>query len=137
MRNLLFAVALVCLTAACDGTENAKEQETGGGTTEKPTLSEEPSPQLTEVQTRGKKLMEMSTCPTCHAINEKLVGPAYVDVARRYDEEADTTLSYLAGKVINGGKGNWGEVPMTPNPQVSQEEAEDMVRFILSLNDQE
>lgn len=124
-------VALV----ACSGESGNNETQDNAETSQMQQPAEEQEETLSPELAKGKKLMEMSTCPTCHLIEDKIVGPSYQDVAERYAEENDTTITYLAGKVIQGGKGNWGEVPMTPNPQVSQEEAESMVEFILSLND--
>ncbi len=82
--------------------------------------------------TKGLELIGASDCYTCHKTEEKLVGPAYVDVANKYAGQ-DTALAYLSHKVITGGSGVWGEVAMTPHPQLSQEQAEQMVKYILLL----
>ena len=74
-----------------------------------------------------------SDCLTCHKINEKSTGPAYSDVAAKYAPAADTTIQRLAGKIIKGGAGVWGTIPMTPHPQVPQADAEQMVKYILLL----
>jgi cytochrome c len=71
-------------------------------------------------------------CTTCHKINEKNIGPAYTDVAKKY-ETTDANIDMLAQKVIKGGSGNWGSVPMTPHPAVSVDSAKEMVRYILNL----
>ncbi len=83
--------------------------------------------------TKGSKLIAMSDCLACHNEEKKVVGPAYVDVAKKY-ELNDKNVDYLAGKIIQGGKGVWGEVPMTPHPNISEADAKDMARYILSLN---
>jgi cytochrome c len=69
-------------------------------------------------------------CLSCHAIDHKVVGPAYRDVAKRYslDPGASTRLSE---KVIRGGAGSWGVVPMPANNQVSAEQARELVEWIL------
>jgi len=72
-------------------------------------------------------------CITCHKIDEKLTGPAYRDVANKYAGADDATITKLAQKVISGGSGNWGEVPMTPHPNVSEADAKTMVKYILLL----
>ncbi|WP_439883257.1 c-type cytochrome [Pontibacter sp. MBLB2868] len=82
---------------------------------------------------QGKKLIAMSDCLSCHRENEKLVGPAYMDVAKKY-EMNDKNIDYLAGKIISGGSGVWGQVPMTPHPDLSQEQAREMAEYVLSLN---
>ena len=82
---------------------------------------------------KGLELVAKSDCLTCHKVNEKSTGPAYSDVAAKYTPAADTTISNLAGKIIKGGAGVWGAIPMTPHPQVSQADAEQMVKYILLL----
>ena len=81
---------------------------------------------------KGAKLIAQSDCLACHRENEKLVGPAYVDVANKYDNN-DKTYDYLAGKIIEGGSGVWGQVPMTPHPNISKEDAREMARYVMSL----
>lgn len=80
----------------------------------------------------GKALIEASDCRTCHQDNAKVIGPAYTEVAKKYPNTPEN-VKMLAGKVIAGGKGNWGEIPMTAHPNVSQADAEEMVRYILSM----
>lgn len=82
----------------------------------------------------GAQLIENYNCFACHKVDEASVGPKYMDVADRYEPSADV-VNFLAAKIINGGSGNWGEREMAANPSVSQEEAETMVKYILSLND--
>lgn len=81
---------------------------------------------------KGIELIAGSDCLTCHKVNEKAIGPSYQDVANKYTTD-DATISDLAGKIIKGGSGVWGEVPMTPHPQVSEDDAKIMVKYILSL----
>jgi cytochrome c len=80
----------------------------------------------------GKALLEASDCRTCHQDAAKVIGPAYQDVAKKYPSTPEN-VKMLAGKIIAGGKGVWGEIPMTPHPAVSQEDAEAMVSYILSM----
>lgn len=80
----------------------------------------------------GAKLMEGSDCASCHRENEKLLGPSYHDIAQKYPATA-ANITMLAGKIITGGKGNWGEIPMTPHPNLSQKDAEEMTLYILAL----
>jgi cytochrome c len=80
----------------------------------------------------GKALIAKSDCRTCHAMNEKLVGPSLLQVANRY-KNTPAVVSRLTGKIINGGAGAWGQVPMAPHPQLSKTEAASMVQYILSL----
>lgn len=75
-------------------------------------------------------LAKAKNCLACHAVDKKVVGPSYKDVAKKYTAKDEPTL---AAKVIKGGKGSWGEVPMPPNPSVTPEEANKLVKWILSL----
>lgn len=78
----------------------------------------------------GLALIEGADCLACHKIDSKLVGPSYQDVANKYTE-AD--LDYLSQKIIDGGKGVWGEVPMNPHPEMQKENAQKIVKYILTL----
>ena len=80
----------------------------------------------------GVDLMAKSDCKACHSVNQKLVGPAFLDIANRYRKDR-AALTKLTGKVIKGGAGNWGQVPMAPHPQLSQKDVSEMVAYILSL----
>ncbi len=82
---------------------------------------------------KGLELVAKSNCLTCHKVDEALTGPKYRDVANKYAAMPDTIVRHLAGKIIAGGKGVWGEVYMTPHPELSQEDAEAMVKYILLL----
>ncbi|TFW27532.1 c-type cytochrome [Massilia horti] len=77
-------------------------------------------------------LAKAKNCMACHAINNKLVGPAYKDVAAKYAGQKDAEPK-LVQKVMKGGSGVWGSVPMPANPQVSEAEAQTLVKWILSL----
>jgi len=79
-----------------------------------------------------KPLMQKYTCFACHKVDTRLVGPAYQDVAAKY-ENTDDNVEMLAGKIIKGGSGNWGAIPMTAHANLSQEDAEAMVKYILLL----
>jgi cytochrome c len=76
-------------------------------------------------------LAQKKNCMACHAIDKKLVGPAYKDVAAKYAGQKDA-VDKLAQKVIKGGAGVWGAVPMPANPQVSEAEAKQLVQWVLT-----
>ncbi|MGV3502631.1 MAG: c-type cytochrome [Adhaeribacter sp.] len=90
-----------------------------------------PSPAGADV-TKGKNLIAKSDCLACHKDDAKLVGPAYTDVAQKY-EATDANIAKLADKIIKGGAGAWGQIPMSPHPSLSQADAKEMVKYILSL----
>jgi cytochrome c len=79
----------------------------------------------------GLDLAKAKTCMACHAIDKKLVGPAYKDVAAKYAGQKDAEAKLVA-KVMKGGSGTWGPVPMPANPQVSDAEAHTLVKWVLS-----
>ena len=76
-------------------------------------------------------LAQKKNCMACHAVDKKLVGPSYKDVAAKYATQKDAA-DKLAQKVIKGGSGAWGAVPMPANPQVSEAEAKQLVQWILT-----
>lgn len=82
---------------------------------------------------RGKMAVANSDCKTCHTIADKSIGPAYIEVAQRY--RGKNAEKMLAMKIIRGGNGNWGKNLMAAHPQHSEEEAAEMVKYILSLTD--
>jgi len=77
-------------------------------------------------------LLKSSGCTACHAVDKKLVGPAYKDVANKYRGQADAAAK-LAEKVKKGGSGVWGQVPMPPHPQLKDADIGAMVKYILAL----
>jgi cytochrome c len=82
----------------------------------------------------GKRLIDLSDCKACHAIDKKSIGPAYLDVAKKYRGKSQA-VGQLADKVIKGGGGVWGEQAMSAHPQLTKTEATEMVKYILSLGD--
>ena len=76
-------------------------------------------------------LATAKNCMACHAIDKKLVGPSYKDVAAKYASQKDA-VDKLAQKVLKGGSGVWGAVPMPANPQVTEAEAKQLVGWILT-----
>lgn len=80
----------------------------------------------------SEDLAKAKNCLACHAIDTKLVGPAYKDVAIKYAAQAGAE-DMLVQKVLKGSKGTWGFIPMPANAQVSQDEAHALVKWILNL----
>ena len=81
---------------------------------------------------KGLELIAKSDCLTCHKVGEKLIGPSYKEVAAKY-ESNEENIDLLAGKIIKGGQGVWGQIPMTAHPQLSEADAKQMVKYILLL----
>lgn len=97
-------------------------------------MLEEPTATTVDSAAAGKHeglaLIEGADCLTCHKVDSKLVGPSYQEVAAKYTE-AD--VDKLADKIIAGGQGVWGQVPMTPHAGMSKDNAKKMVEYILTL----
>jgi cytochrome c len=77
-------------------------------------------------------LATAKNCMACHAVDKKLVGPAYKDVAAKYAADK-TAADKLAAKILKGGSGVWGAVPMPANAQVNEAEAKKLAAWVLSL----
>lgn len=84
----------------------------------------------------GKTLMASSDCKACHQIAKKSVGPAFMDVSKKYAGDK-TAVAKLANKVITGGGGVWGDHAMNAHPQLSREDATEIVKYVLSLSVQQ
>ncbi len=138
MKKCLAVIAAVSILAAC-GNNNSSgsgsdSSASGNTTTGSEDISSNPDYQ------KGLALVGASDCLTCHRISEKLVGPSYQDVANKYTG-VDTAVTYLAHRIISGVGANethnWGSETnngiMTPHPQVTEADAEQMVKYVLLL----
>ncbi len=101
-------------------------------------LSPKPAPPVVEYPVLSNEeavsaLMAKSDCNTCHNKELRTVGPSYQAIAARYDNTPQIT-ERLINKVIKGGAGNWGQIPMTPHPDLAKEDAGKMVAYILALD---
>jgi cytochrome c len=91
-----------------------------------PAHADGPSPKLSA-------LALQKHCDECHAFNAARIGPPFLAIAARHRPEGASAIEPLAQKIIHGGAGNWGNVPMIPNERVTPAEARALVRWILSL----
>lgn len=80
----------------------------------------------------GRIAVEGAQCIRCHGLDRRYVGPAFQQVAARYQGRPDA-VDYLAGKIRNGGAGEWGRALMPRHPQLSDEQARQMAQWVLSL----
>lgn len=80
----------------------------------------------------AEDLLKKNACTACHAVDKKMVGPAYKDVAAKYRGQKDAEAK-LIDKVKKGGAGVWGQVPMPPNPAVKDDDVKLLVQYILTL----
>lgn len=79
----------------------------------------------------GLDLAKAKNCLACHAVSSKLVGPAYKDVAAKYAGQKGIE-DKLAQKILKGGSGAWGAIPMPANPQVNEAEAQTLAKWVLA-----
>lgn len=77
-------------------------------------------------------LAQKKNCMACHALDKKLVGPSYKEVAAKYGKDKDA-VKKLAEKIIKGGAGVWGPVPMPANTQVTPAEAETLAKWVMTV----
>ena len=112
--TLLMALSATAMAAdGVTGTAKAKDAKAS------------PNPKIAE------GLMKKSDCFACHSVKNKVVGPAYRDVAKKYKGNKDAVAT-LVKKVKAGGSGNWGEVPMAAHPDLKDEDVKAMVQWVLS-----
>lgn len=133
MKKYLIGIAFLSFLAACGGgtgTENKSDTTSSSSTATTPSgggdVSSNPDYKA------GLKMIAASDCLTCHEVAAKKIGPAYQEVADKY-AGVDTAVDYLAHKVIHGGSGVWGNVPMTPHPNLTLDSAKQMVKYVLLL----
>lgn len=134
--NKLFSAGLIALsglTFACGGGEKAVETTVESvASAPAKEISLEEKYQNDPIYIKGLEKLKASDCNSCHMVERKIVGPSYAEVAAKY-ESTEENVTMLATKVIQGGVGVWGEVPMAAHPGLSEEDAKDMVRYILLL----
>ncbi len=123
-KTLLFLSAITLFLAACGGS-STEQTSSSSSTASTPTESKAP-------MEPGELLIVKSDCVGCHHTENKLIGPSYKDIAAKYPA-TEANISLLAGKIIKGGKGVWGPVPMTPHSKITEDDAKLMTKYILSL----
>lgn len=89
--------------------------------------------QLSPLQAEASpELMKAKNCATCHQVDTKFIGPAFKDVAAKYSGRKDAQ-AVLVNKVMKGGVGVWGQIPKPPATNLSKEEAQTLVKWVLTL----
>jgi len=131
MKKIFLLFAVAGLIASCGGGDKKEEKKEPAATEQK---AESDDMSSNPVYQKGLELIAQNDCLTCHKIDEKLTGPAYKDVAKKYAGK-DTAVQYLANKIIAGGSGNWGEVPMAPHSALSMEDAKALAQYVLLFKD--
>src|SRR5690349_17231958 len=124
------AIASVSLTSCGSKKEETKPEGDAYSDSE---IAEPKKATPEELIAQGQALVDGSDCKTCHHPTNKIVGPPHMDVAKKYDF-TQANVKLLATKIIAGGSGVWGDVPMTAHADVSQADAEKMAMYVLSLD---
>ena len=128
-KKLAFVLSGAILMAACG---NGNDTKTAGDKDTTTTTAAAPA-----VSDKGLELIGASDCTTCHRLHQAeggaSIGPAYDQVAAKYSPAADTTVTRIVNKIISGGSGVWGTIPMTPHPALKADDVKTMVTYILAL----
>ena len=125
MKKTFIMIAVLGILAACGGGDDKDKK---GTTTEQKAddLSNNP------IYQKALVIIGNSDCKTCHLIDEANVGPAWRAVANKYADSSNA-IEYLSHKIINGGAGVWGQTPMAAHPNMSQDDAETLAKYVLLL----
>ena len=132
MKKILVVLGICSILFACNSAEKSESTEDTTATVEQAKVDTSAAAPASAGSAKGEQLIGASDCLTCHKVEAKIVGPSYIDVANKY-EATDANIEMLAGKIINGGSGSWGEIPMAPHAALSTDDAKEMVKYILSL----
>lgn len=122
MTRILTGFLLTLLISACGGSSTPSPEA-------KPAVDLNANPDYQ----KGMAIIAKNDCLTCHKVDETLIGPPYREVANKYAGLPDTIVPYLAHKVMKGGTGVWGQVPMAAHPNLSEDDAIALVKYILLL----
>jgi cytochrome c len=129
MKTIFSIFAIALILTACGSKKTETEKEDFGGPNETTAPAESGG---ADAIAQGEALVKASDCKTCHAKDNKIIGPSHMDVAKKYDFTA-ANVKLLASKIVTGGSGVWGEVPMTAH-DIPLDQAEKMARYVLSLD---
>lgn len=120
ITNLLLIVLFISMSSFAKPTKEAKYYNLTKKSTELDQVSD------------GEKLIAKLDCVGCHNKSMKIVGPSYFDIAKKYPNN-EKSIAYLTNKILKGGSGVWGSVPMIPHATLKTNEVRSIVKYILSL----
>jgi len=133
MKKTFIVIACAALIASCGNGGDTKTDKKDTATTAAP----DAAPTVSAGSEKALEMIGASDCTTCHRLDKAgtgaAIGPAYSDVAAKYAPAADSTIDRLVKKVISGGSGVWGAVPMTPHPALKEADVKEIVKYILTL----
>ena len=125
MKKLLLILSVGFLLTACGNNSDTKDSAADSTAAKK----EAPDPQVA----KGLELVTKSDCFGCHKLTEANIGPAYAAIAAKYKTITPENMDSMVVQIIRGGSGRWGTTPMTQHPQISKEDAQSMVHYIMSI----
>lgn len=139
LKKNLFLIALSIAIASCGG--NSDQTRSHADSTHAVNSNDDvkkvdsveshvPAVSIANSSDKGAQLIVQNDCRNCHKEREKLIGPAFSAIANKYTSK---NIDSLANKVIKGGAGSWGDIPMTPHPTLQRNDAKEMVAFILKI----
>lgn len=144
MKKVLVVLVLSAVIAACGGNSKSDKASGADSATVANQTAKQAEPNVDTNVTKtgtepatgtvapGAKLMAASDCNTCHKENEKVIGPALKDIAAKYPP-TQSNIDSLTAKVIKGGSGHWGTVPMAAHANLPVADVKEMVKYVLSL----
>jgi len=135
-KRLIIILSVYFLIAGCGGNSTNQKNSIDSGSVDsdagtKTLDSAKENSNTISIMTstdEGAALIVKNDCRNCHKEREKLIGPAFLDIAKRY---VHSDIDSLAAKIIKGGSGHWGDASMSPHPSLSMTDARVIVRFIL------
>lgn len=129
---LVITIAATLVVYSCGNQSGTKEAGNRTPATDSLVNSTGGADDATSATASGAKLVAVNDCKTCHAISIKQIGPSFNQIADKY-ENNDAMVDEMAEKIVKGGYGRWGTVPMAAHPNVSISEARQMAGYVLSL----
>ena len=128
MKKTFILLAMCAFIAACSGSAGSGKDPGQADIQQDQSVMEKEPGNLS----KAASLIAQSDCLTCHKEQENLIGPAFATIAAKYSPTG-ANVDSLAHKIIKGGSGAWGEIPMTPHPNISVPDAREMAQYILSI----
>jgi len=125
MKKLIIIFSILFFIGCTNSSETKDKSATDSSTTKTDVKDPEAA--------KGLELITKSDCFTCHKLTETSIGPPYAAVAAKYKVINDITMDSMVTQIIKGGKGRWGNVPMTPHPSMPKQDAQSMVHYIMSI----
>ena len=134
MKKVIVILSCSVLAIACGNSNSGKSADTK----DTAASSSNTASSSGDASEKALEIIGGSDCKTCHKLREgdsegTTIGPAYSKVAAKYAPAADTTIDRIVKKIISGGSGVWGSVPMTPHPLLKEEDIRTVVKYVMTI----